>query len=50
MDSEFIRRKERQMKKENAISVIKKLAVGICVILMVGVSAYGFLLCLMTLI
>lgn len=47
MDSRLVLEKERQMQKENAVSVIKKLALGTCVILMVGVCAYAFLILLM---
>lgn len=47
MKSEFIQENERRIRKENAISVVKKIAVGTCVVLIVGVCAYAFLLLLM---
>lgn len=47
MNNELIREKERQTRKDNVFSVAKKLAVGTCVILMVGVCAYAFLILLM---
>lgn len=47
MDGNQLKKKESRMRKENAISVVKKLLSGFCVILMVGICAYAFLLILM---
>ena len=43
MDSKGILEKERQMQKDNACYLL----LGTCVILMVGVCAYAFLILLM---
>lgn len=47
MDGNQMKKTESGMRKENAISVVKKLLSGFCVILMVGICAYAFLLILM---
>lgn len=47
MDGIQMKKRESRMRKENAISVIKKLLAGFCVILLVGICAYAFLLILM---
>ncbi len=47
MDGQNIKDREVRMSRENALSVIKKLAVGSCIILMVGICAYAFLFLLM---
>lgn len=47
MDSQNIKVREIKMRRENAISVLKKLAIGSCIILVVGICAYTFLFLLM---
>lgn len=47
MDDIHMKKIESEMRKENTISVVKKLLAGFCVILMVGICAYAFLLLLM---
>ena len=47
MDGQNIKDREARMSRENALSMIKKLTIGSCIILMVGICAYAFLFLLM---
>ena len=47
MDGQNIKDREVKMSRENAMSVVKKLVIGSCVILTVGICAYIFLFLLM---
>ena len=50
MDNSRLKEREAKMRKDNAVSVLKKILAGTCVILMVGICAYAFLFALMLMI